>query len=99
MHVKDPDCCECYCGWCGQSKDLTRMLQLEKATGSGDMVVSSSDSDSDNSDAELDVAISSKRKRKKRIRRIIVLVFNKLLIKMEENEYIEEESEGNNNAL
>ncbi|ONI05013.1 hypothetical protein PRUPE_6G351600 [Prunus persica] len=114
MHVKDPDCCECYCGWCGQSKDLvsckscktsfcttcikrnigeeclseaqtcgwrccfccpsliqTLMLQLEKAIGSGDMVVSSSDSDSDNSDAELDVAISSKRKRKKRIRRII----------------------------
>ncbi|KAI5350019.1 hypothetical protein L3X38_002910 [Prunus dulcis] len=28
-----------------------------------------------------------------------MLVFNKLLIKMEENEYIEEESEGNNNAL
>ncbi|BBH06757.1 P-loop containing nucleoside triphosphate hydrolases superfamily protein [Prunus dulcis] len=112
--LKDPDCCECYCGWCGQSKDLvsckscktlfcttcikrnigeeclseaqtcgwrccfccpsliqTLMLQLEKAIGSGDMVVSSSDSDSDDSDAELDVAISSKRKRKKRIRRII----------------------------
>ncbi|KAK4799952.1 hypothetical protein SAY86_025317 [Trapa natans] len=22
MHVKDPDCLECYCGWCGQSSDL-----------------------------------------------------------------------------
>ncbi|KAM1526312.1 hypothetical protein FF1_010696 [Malus domestica] len=22
MHVKDPDCTKCYCGWCGQSKDL-----------------------------------------------------------------------------
>ncbi|KAM1354098.1 hypothetical protein ACFX2H_033496 [Malus domestica] len=22
MQVKDPDCSECYCGWCGQSKDL-----------------------------------------------------------------------------
>ncbi|KAE8662602.1 Protein CHROMATIN REMODELING 20 [Hibiscus syriacus] len=22
MHMKGPDCSECYCGWCGQSKDL-----------------------------------------------------------------------------
>lgn len=22
MHVKDPDCSECYCGWCGRSNDL-----------------------------------------------------------------------------
>lgn len=24
MHVKDTDCSECYCGWCGRSSDLLR---------------------------------------------------------------------------
>ncbi|XP_011038466.1 PREDICTED: protein CHROMATIN REMODELING 20-like isoform X2 [Populus euphratica] len=114
MHVKDPDCSECYCGWCGRNNDLVsckscRTLfctacikrnigeeylykdavsgwqccccspsllqrltsQLEKAMGSGDIMVSSSDSDSDSSDTNDDVTISSKRKKKKKIRRII----------------------------
>ncbi|KAH8491192.1 hypothetical protein H0E87_023363 [Populus deltoides] len=114
MHVKDPDCSECYCGWCGRNNDLVsckscRTLfctacikrnigeeylykvpvsgwqccccspsllqrltsQLEKAMGSGDIMVSSSDSDSDSSDTNDGVTISSKRKNKKKIRRII----------------------------
>ncbi|THG10502.1 hypothetical protein TEA_012530 [Camellia sinensis var. sinensis] len=71
MRIKDPDCLECYCGWCGGNTDLPLTLRLEKAIGSGAPIVSSSDSDSDNSDADITVAISSKRKRKKNIRRII----------------------------
>ncbi|KAJ6877208.1 protein CHROMATIN REMODELING 20-like [Populus alba x Populus x berolinensis] len=114
MHLKDPDCSECYCGWCGRNNDLVsckscRTLfctacikrnigeeylykvpvsgwqccccspsllqrltsQLEKAMGSGDIMVSSSDSDSDSSDTNDGVTISSKRRKKKKIRRII----------------------------
>ncbi|XP_062144100.1 protein CHROMATIN REMODELING 20 isoform X4 [Alnus glutinosa] len=114
MQVKDPDCSECYCGWCGGSDDLVSCkscktlfcttcikrniggeclseiqtsgwkccccqpsvlqglsLQLEKAMGSGDLMVSSSDSDSDNSDAGVNIAFSSKRRQKKKIRRIL----------------------------
>ncbi|RDX92098.1 Protein CHROMATIN REMODELING 20 [Mucuna pruriens] len=55
-------------------------LQLKKAMGSTDMIVSSSSSDSDNSDdsddsddsdAEVNATISSKRRHKKKIRRIL----------------------------
>ncbi|XP_062144098.1 protein CHROMATIN REMODELING 20 isoform X2 [Alnus glutinosa] len=112
--MQDPDCSECYCGWCGGSDDLVSCkscktlfcttcikrniggeclseiqtsgwkccccqpsvlqglsLQLEKAMGSGDLMVSSSDSDSDNSDAGVNIAFSSKRRQKKKIRRIL----------------------------
>ncbi|KAJ7978158.1 Protein CHROMATIN REMODELING [Quillaja saponaria] len=101
MLVKDSDCSECYCGWCGRSSELLsckscKMLfcttcikknigieclseaqasswdcccccpslleglssQLEKAMGSGDIIVSSSDSDSDNSDTDVDITVS-----------------------------------------
>ncbi|CAI0433573.1 unnamed protein product [Linum tenue] len=63
LRRKDP---ECYCGWCGKSKDL-----LEKAIGSADSIITSSDSGSENSDAEIGVTISSKRRKKKVIRRIL----------------------------
>lgn len=52
-------------------------LQLEKATGSADIMVSSSGSDSDNSDdsddsdEDVSATISSKRRQKKNIRRIL----------------------------
>jgi transcriptional regulator ATRX len=98
--LQDPDCSECYCGWCGKNNDLVscrscRTLfctacikrnigeeylykvpvsgwqccccspsllqrltsQLEKAMGSGDIMVSSSDSDSDSSDTNDGVTI------------------------------------------
>ncbi|KAL5770535.1 hypothetical protein ACOSP7_014689 [Xanthoceras sorbifolium] len=114
IHVKDADCSECYCGWCGQSSDLVSCnscktlfcstcvkrnlgeaylsesqgscwqccccspsllqrltLELEKAMGSEDVIVSSSESDSENSDAENNLALGGKRKRKKKIRRIL----------------------------
>lgn len=120
MQMKDSDCAECYCGWCGGGSDLVSCkkcrtlfcttcikrnigaeclseiqtlgwkccccrpsllqrlsLQLEKAMGSGILIVSSSDSDSDNSDSDSDsdsdvnVAYSSKRRNKKKIRRIL----------------------------
>ncbi|GMY20566.1 protein CHROMATIN REMODELING 20, partial [Fagus crenata] len=114
MHMKDPDCAECYCGWCGRGSDLVSCkscrtlfcttcikrnigveclseirtlgwkccccrpsllqrlsLQLEKAMGSGDLILSSSDTDSDNSDTDANVAYSSKRRKKKKIRRIL----------------------------
>ncbi|OMO84522.1 SNF2-related protein [Corchorus capsularis] len=45
--------------------------ELERATGSGDTMVSSSDSESENSDADINTKIRSKRKRKKKIRRIL----------------------------
>ncbi|KAG6737428.1 hypothetical protein POTOM_058949 [Populus tomentosa] len=66
MHAKDPDCSECYCGWCGRNIEL-----LEKAVGSGDTMITSSDSDSESSDTDGGVTIRSKRKKKKKIRRII----------------------------
>ncbi|XP_035548930.1 protein CHROMATIN REMODELING 20 isoform X2 [Juglans regia] len=114
MQAKDPDCTECYCGWCGGTSDLVRCkscktlfctscvkrnigmdclseiqtsgwkccscrpsllhrlsLQLEKAMGSGDFIVSSSDSGSDDSDAGVNIAFSTKRRQKKKIRRIL----------------------------
>ncbi|GKV07068.1 hypothetical protein SLEP1_g18876 [Rubroshorea leprosula] len=114
MYLKDADCSECYCGWCGQSSDLLSCkscktlfcttcirrnigeeflsgirasgwqcccccpslvknltLELEKAIGSGELIISSSDSGSENSDAEITTNVSNKRKRKKKIRRIL----------------------------
>ncbi|KAF6144435.1 hypothetical protein GIB67_024662 [Kingdonia uniflora] len=29
MLIKDPDCSECYCGWCGRCKDLIRCIACE----------------------------------------------------------------------
>ncbi|KAJ1409364.1 SNF2-related, N-terminal domain [Sesbania bispinosa] len=46
-------------------------LQLEKAMGSDNILVSSSGSDSDDSDSETNVTMSSKQRRKKKIRRIL----------------------------
>ncbi|KAG2693959.1 hypothetical protein I3760_08G119200 [Carya illinoinensis] len=114
MQVKDPDCTECYCGWCGGTSDLVRCkscktlfctscvkrnigmdclseiqtsgwkccscrpsllhrlsLQLEKAMGSVDFIVSSSDSGSDDSDGGVNIAFSTRRRQKKKIRRIL----------------------------
>ncbi|XP_019439925.1 PREDICTED: protein CHROMATIN REMODELING 20 isoform X2 [Lupinus angustifolius] len=60
------DCC------CCRPNVLQRLsLQLQRATGSADVLVSSSGSDSDNSDAGINATISSKRRRKKKIRRIL----------------------------
>ncbi|KAE9611986.1 putative DNA helicase chromatin remodeling SNF2 family [Lupinus albus] len=60
------DCC------CCRPNLLQRLsLQLQRATGSADVLVSSSGSDSDNSDAGINATISSKRRRKKKIRRIL----------------------------
>ncbi|CAL0316620.1 unnamed protein product [Lupinus luteus] len=60
------DCC------CCRPNVLQQLsLQLQRATGSADVLVSSSGSDSDNSDAGINATISSKRRRKKKIRRIL----------------------------
>lgn len=98
--LQDPDCSECYCGWCGKNNDLVSCrscrtlfctacikrnigeeylpkvpasgwqccccspsllqmftLQLEKAVGSGDTMITSSDSDSESSDTDGGVTI------------------------------------------
>ncbi|XP_061371328.1 protein CHROMATIN REMODELING 20 isoform X2 [Gastrolobium bilobum] len=63
----------CWHCCCCRPNLLERLsLQLEKAMGSADILVSSSGSDSsDDSDAKINVTISSKRKHKKKIRRIL----------------------------
>uniref|UniRef100_A0A2P2MV96 Uncharacterized protein MANES_09G147000 n=1 Tax=Rhizophora mucronata TaxID=61149 RepID=A0A2P2MV96_RHIMU len=62
-------------GWhccCCSPNLLQRLtLELEKAVGSGHLMVTSSESDSENSDSGVNDAISFKRKKKKKIRRIL----------------------------
>ncbi|KAK1581796.1 hypothetical protein Q3G72_009099 [Acer saccharum] len=62
-------CWQCCC--CSPSLLQRLKLELEKAMGSEDVIVSSSESDSENSDAENNLTIGCKRKQKKKIRRIL----------------------------
>ncbi|TKY52100.1 CHROMATIN REMODELING 20 [Spatholobus suberectus] len=72
--VPDAQATSWHCCCCHPNLLQRLSLQLEKAMGSADIIVSSSSSDSDNSDdsdAEINVTISSKRRHKKKIRRIL----------------------------